>query len=68
MLHGLNGKQPSSVGVDEQFAQDAQRVSKEGILQLWPGVNGALGRTWNVKREVTFGENEKFQENKNAVW
>lgn len=67
VLHGLNGKQPSSMGVDEHFAQDAERVNKEGILQLSPSVNGPLGRTWNVKREVILEEMEKLQENKMQI-
>lgn len=67
VLHGLNGKQPSSMGVDEHFAQDAERVNKEGIPQLSPSVNGPLGRTWNDKREVILEDIEKLQENKMQI-
>lgn len=67
VLHGLNGKQPSSMGVDEHFAQDAERVNKEGILQLSPSVNGPLGRTWNDKREVILEDIEKLQGNKMQI-
>lgn len=55
------------MGVDEHFAQDAERVDKEGILQLSPSVNGPLGRTWDVEREVILEEMEKLQENKMQI-
>lgn len=40
------------MGVDEHFAQEAERVNKEGVLQLSPSVNGPLSRTWNAQSDV----------------
>lgn len=60
VLHRLNGKQSSSMGVDEHFAQEAERVNKAGVLQLAPGVNGPLSRTWNVRHKAMLKEMKSY--------
>lgn len=56
VLPSLNGKELSSVGIDEHFAQDTERVNEESVLQLFPSVNSPLGQAWNVMHNVILEE------------
>lgn len=39
VLPEFDGKELPSVGVDDEFAQETQRVNEERIFKLLPGVN-----------------------------
>ncbi len=47
----FDGKDLSSIGVDEEFPQDTQRVDKDYIFKLFSCINAPLGWTWNIYRK-----------------
>lgn len=56
----FNGKELPSVGVDEEFTQEAQRVNKEWIFHLLSGIKSPLARTWNINKNTNVKNSSYF--------